>query len=271
MENLINKSGIVLWTVGNKKWLVSYDELTLAYINGKYPFSSRELSMAIENKILLTIRHLAGNKWITTLKKIKNYKRIPLRKLQYIKEVNSKLGTGKYAIVYGYNGFAIKVINHRFYKGLPRIDGSIEAKILHLLRNNVSFACLTPCIITMYQYTSSKGTDYIVLEKLSSTFWDYLQGTTTDKVIKGIIMQVLFTLLAIKSVYPGFRHNDLKVDNILLDNSLRTQKITLQYKSHYWILSPEIPFVKILKLALVFHRNLVVLQNLVQYMISIYF
>lgn len=36
---------------------------------------------------------------------------------------------------------------------------------------------------------------------------------------KHALFQILFTLLQLQSMYPGFRHNDLKADNVLLENA----------------------------------------------------
>ena len=244
MEKLEIKGNIILWNVGTRKWLINYEELTKAYLTGKHPHTKKELSTATQNKLLSIIRAIAGDWFISVLKKIKNYRSIPLNQLQQLKTSGIKLGSGKYATVYLHNGNAVKVINHRHYKHLPRIDGALEAKVLTLLKNRITYPYLSPNIINMHQYTPDSKTDYIVLEKLDETFWTYLQNDPKENIVKGIILQILFTLTIIQHVLPGFRHNDLKVDNILLDLSTRKQRITLRYKNYFWVLPPETPLVK---------------------------
>ena len=245
MEKLEIKGNVILWTVGSRKWLINYEELTKAYVTGKHLHTRRELSTATKNKILSIIRSIAGDWWIPALKRIKNYRQIPLTQLQRLKVSGTKLGSGKYATVYNHNGYAVKVINHRFYKHLPRIDGELEAKVLTVLKNRITYPYLSPNIITMYQYTPDSKTDYIVLEKLDKTFWTYLQNDPEERIIKGIILQIMFTLTVVQHVLPGFRHNDIKVDNILLDFTPRKQRVTLRYKQYFWVLPPNIPLVKV--------------------------
>ena len=245
MEKLEIKGNIVLWTIGPRKWLVNFEELTKAYICGRHPHTLRELSTATLNKILYIIRRLGGEWWIPALKRDKNHQRITLFRLQQLKASGIKIGSGKYATVYSLDGKAIKVINHRFYKHLPTIDGKVEKKVLSILKNKITYSCVSPNIITMYQYTPDKKTDYIILEKVNRTFWTYLLNKPNEHIVKGIILQILFTLTVVTHVLPGFRHNDLKVDNILLDFTPRTQPLTLHYKKQFWRLPSDIPLVKI--------------------------
>nr|QBK87359.1 MAG: putative serine/threonine protein kinase [Marseillevirus LCMAC201] len=244
MEKLKIKGNVILWMVGTQKWLITFEELNHSYVCNRHPHTNKQLSRATQNKIIEILRGVASVWWISTLKKMKNYHKIPLSRLSLLKKLGTKLGSGKYASVYRYNSYAVKVINHRFYKNLPRIDGKLEAKILTILRDRITYALLSPNIIGIYQYTQDKKTDYIVLEKLDRTFWDYLQSNPKERIVKGIILQVLFSITILQHVLPGFRHNDLKVDNILLDFTQR-KKITLRYKGYYWILPSDIPLVKI--------------------------
>ena len=169
MEKLNIKGNIILWTIGSRNWLINFDELTQAYVSGRHPYTHRDLSTATQNKLLGIIRKIAGQWWVPALKKIKNYRKIPLSQLQLVKRSGVKLGSGKYATVYLLKSNAVKVINHRFYKHLPKIDGELEARILTILKNKITYPYLSPNIITMYQYTPDKKTDYIVLEKLDKT------------------------------------------------------------------------------------------------------
>ena len=107
MEKLEIKGNVILWTVGSRKWLINYEELTKAYVTGKHLHTRRELSTATKNKILSIIRSIAGDWWIPALKRIKNYRQIPLTQLQRLKVSGTKLGSGKYATVYNHNGYLI--------------------------------------------------------------------------------------------------------------------------------------------------------------------
>ncbi len=245
MEKLEIKGNIILWTIGSRKWLINFEELILSYLSGRHPHTNQSLSTAAQNRILTIIRRVAGAWWIPTLRRKKHYHKIPLSQLALLKSSGKKLGSGKYATVYLHHGYAIKVINHRFYKGLPRIDGQLEAKILTILKNRITYPLLCPNIISIHQYMPDKRTDYIVLEKLDQTFWNYLQNEQEERMLKGIILQVLFSLAILQHVLPGFRHNDLKVDNILLDFTPRAHIITLRYKNYYWVLANDIPLVKL--------------------------
>jgi serine/threonine protein kinase len=244
MEKLVIKGDTILWSSGNYNWLLSFDELTKAFLAGKHPYTKQQLSPTSIFKILRIINALTGKWWIVLLKMIKNYKKIPVVKLTKLKK-GDRLGSGKYATVYAYNKYAIKVVEHKFYRHLPPSDGSFEAKIMMLLKNKLLYSYRTPNIITMFQYIPTEKTDYLVMEKLDTTFWSYIRNNLDDHIIKAIILQVLFTLLIIQNTIPGFRHNDLKIDNILLDVTPRKKDITLRYKTFLWKLPKNIPLVKI--------------------------
>lgn len=244
MQKLILKSNSVLWIIGEKTWLLSIAELTAAYISGKNPHTREKLSTAVKTKMLVILKIKAGAWWPQRLKTIKTYKPFALESLKSLKTTGTKLGKGKYGTVYSLDGYAIKSISHTYYSGLPRIDGSVEASILNLLKK-VTYSYASPNIIQLYQYTKDSKTDYLVLEKLSKTFWTYLQENPTEFTVKGIILQVVFTLQILQYLYPGFRHNDLKVDNILLDYTPRNQDVYLCYKTYSWKLPANIPLVKI--------------------------
>lgn len=245
MESLAVKNNIVIWKIGSRNWILNYEELTTAYLTSKHPHTKKIISTAIQNRILYILKKIAGEWWGSKLKQLRNYKKISLNRLSQLKTTGKKLGSGKYGTVYSYKNYAIKMINHRFYKNLPRIDGKLESSILSTLQNKITFNYLSPNIMNIYQYQPDKKVDYIVMEKLDKTFWSYLQKEPNTRIVKGIILQVMFTLVILQHTFPGFRHNDLKVDNILLDLSPRTQKLTLRYKKYYWVLPTDVPLVKI--------------------------
>lgn len=242
MEKLELQGSFVLWSIRDKKWILNYQEITTAYLTSKHPHTNKKLSTATINRILNIIKKFAGEQYIPSLKKIKNYKKFSQTQLQNCK---NKLGNGKYATVYECSGCAVKVIEHKFYKGLPKLDGSLEVRMLKLLYQEITNNYISPNIITLYQYTPTTHIDYVVMEKLHETFWTLLQKKQTARGVKGILIQVLFTLLVLQKTLPGFRHNDLKVDNVLLDKTPRSNPITLRYKKHFWVIPNNIPLVKL--------------------------
>lgn len=240
MEKIKLQGDLIVWSIGPNRWILSRQECTQAYLTGKHPHFNRKLSTASLNKFLNIIKKFAGENHIKLLRSIKNYNKILPQQLQ---RDDKKLGNGKYATVYENSGYAIKVIDHKFYKDLPKLDGALEVRVLKLLYNQITNNYISPNIITLYQYTPTSNIDYIVMEKLDMTFWKLLQTSTSIKVIKGIILQIVFTLLMLQEQLPGFRHNDLKVDNVLIDMSTHN-KITLRYKNSFWIIPENVPIVK---------------------------
>lgn len=243
-EKLIVNGNTIIWKIDTITWIVSPAELTMSFISGRHPFTKKQISRIAMHQITMIIKTIAGEWWIKKLRKIKEYKKFTLETLSKVPTSGKKLGSGKYATVYDYSDYAIKVISHKFYDGLPRIDGAIEAKIHELLWAQVVMSFKSPCIDTMYQYASGPKKDYLVLEKLNETFWTYINGTPNDEIIKSVIVQIMHTLLILQETLK-FKHNDLKIDNILLDKTPRGQPITLKYNDKYWILPDTAPLVKI--------------------------
>lgn len=176
----------------------------------------------------------------TRLKTLKDYKKI----IGDVK-LGKKLGSGKNASVHAHENVAIKVIKHVKYDDLPLIKGEHEAKMLKFIQNKITFNLASPCIITFYQFIPGKKEDYIVLERLGQSFWQYLQKDPDIYIIKSIIVQIMFTLAVLQAMVPSFRHNDLKVDNILLDLSPRTESIYLNYRGNFWEIKRSDPIAKI--------------------------
>ena len=226
---------IILTEINNGIFVSTPSELINIYIDGSLPF--------LDN-IKKTIKENYGTWLIENLSKIKNYKKI---KIGSFDNLTNKIGSGKYANVYLYNNYAIKSIEHRFYNHLPRLDGEIEYKILKILLNKIILSLYSPNIVIVQQYlaSSEKKIDYIVLERLDKTFWNYINFNPNNTAVKAIILQTLFVLVILQKKLPGFRHNDLKIDNILLDQSKRKHDIFLQYHDNYWKISKNIPISKI--------------------------
>jgi hypothetical protein len=247
MEKLEIKGDSIIWTVGKRNWLTDFTGLTKSLLTERHPYTNDTLKPSTCKKLGDTIKKLAGGWYLDHLNAAKSFETIGIKDLRTVKAggKGKKLGNGKYATVYSLNGYAIKAIGHKFYNGLPRLDGKFEAKIMTILRNKIVYPMLSPCVVSMHKYTADKGTDSVVLEKMDKTFWRYLQQKTDARVVKGIILQVLFTLLTIQTVIPGFRHNDIKVDNVLLDVSKRDKDITLRYGKAFWTLPKDIPMAKL--------------------------
>jgi serine/threonine protein kinase len=73
------------------------------------------------------------------------------------------------------------------------------------------------------------GSDFFVMDKAQFTLRQVLQEHfISDYCFREILFQVLFTLLKCQEKFPDFRHNDLKADNIVLDDSLHFNKTTFQ-------------------------------------------
>lgn len=246
MSNIKIKEGyLVLWEDSGRTLLLDLDELTKAFINDINPHTGNNISETLMKRIGLILRYIGGDDWAYQLRYIKNYRNLSGSKLQNIRETQTKLGSGKYATVFMYKNFAVKTISHKFYKNLPRIDGTTEAKVLDHLLKHITYRYYTPNIVTLFQFTTNKRHDYIVMEKCDKTFWNIIQENPSERVLKGIILQVLFTLLVLQTCYPGFRHNDLKTDNVLLNVSERNKDITLMYGKHFWTIPKDIPLVKL--------------------------
>lgn len=58
-----------------------------------------------------------------------------------------------------------------------------------------------------------------------------LQGQLADEVMCGVIFQILYTLAALQKLLPGFRHNDLSTNNVLLRYSSSPRLAVYQFES----------------------------------------
>lgn len=216
-----------------------------AYLTDLHPIYLTKLSKNCITKIRAALYKICGQWFVDTLDAFKKYRKISLTKLQKVEKSAVKLGGGKYGTVYKYDNCAIKVLEHKSYTDLPRIDGRLEAKLLSMLRDIIVFSGLSPNIVIMYQYTPDTNKDYIVLERLSKTLWTLLQTTIPEATIKNILLQIIFTLAVLYKKLPGFRHNDLKSDNVLLDETPRKSNMCLFYAKHNFILPRNVPIAKI--------------------------
>jgi hypothetical protein len=244
--NILIRSNKIIWSIDKDKYSFTKRDLSRSYINNINIVNNKKLTIKLRNQFLNICKQLGGETLTNILSIEKDYQHLTESQFKSIIKKNIKLGKGKYGKVYLYNKFAIKAIKPLEYEKLPIIDGSIEAKILFLLKETVTYNCLSPNIITLYQYFGSPNMDYLVLEKMDITLWHFINTSKcTTEVLKSIILQVLFTLIILQTTYIGFRHNDLKTDNILLDITPRNKNYCLKYKNNYWKINKELPLVKI--------------------------
>src|SRR3989304_9880861 len=230
-EFIIMNNRIILW--GN--WVINKDDLTTSFLSKKHPFTGQQLSWRSRHNIVKTIKFLSGNWWLEQLKSIRDYEPLLFDNLTSAPQ----LGKGAFATVYSYKNYAVKAVKRQNY-GKIKINGETEANVFKTLMSVVK-ANHTPGIVLFYEYNNGN----LVLEKMDCSLAEYLT-IGNEPQIKGGILQVLFTLLILQRLYPGFRHNDLKVDNILLDTStVRNAPITLQYHSHFWNIPVDAPLAKV--------------------------
>lgn len=230
------KNNIIIWKDNDNK-VFNRNKLCNMYLTGKCCLTGNKIEPIVLKKIIELLSIIGGKEWAAKIVEYKKYKNIPPNVFLNINKIGKKLGDGKYGSVWDYNGYAIKKIK--------KADGLVEKKSLELLNNNISRQLISPCIIDFYQYSRQDGIDYLVFEKVPGTLWSFLQSNPSTKNIKGIIIQVIFTLLVCSHLFPGFRHNDLKTDNILLDKTIRKKPIILKYGKYRWKISEDIPLVKI--------------------------
>ena len=58
-----------------------------------------------------------------------------------------------------------------------------------------------------------------------------LQGQISDDVLCGVIFHIMYTLAALQKLLPGFRHNDLSTNNVLLRYSPPPRPAVYQFES----------------------------------------
>lgn len=242
MDILQLKGETVIWKTSNTNWLLNFDELVNVYLYNRHPYKKGKLSTPTIAKIKNLIKTFAGEWFAEELDQIKNYKKI---KNIRIPKLQQKLGSGKYSTVYELGSYAIKAITHKKYPGLPPTTGKHESQIMNFLKTKLLYGLYSPNIVLLHQYIPTAKVDYLMMEKLDSTLWSFVHKYPNAKKLRGIIIQVLFTLVILQKLVPDFRHNDLKIDNILLDFKPRKKDITLRYKNYYWKLAKDIPLVKI--------------------------
>jgi len=217
--------------INSKKWVLTSFELNQLYFKKLDTKAEKIISKFIQNRF--------GKFWLNLMTNIKYYKPVSFKNIK----LSKKLGSGKNGTVYSYKNVAVKKVVSKQY-GEQIISGKIEAQIIDYLDENIVQTGYSPCIIWLYQFENIRTVDYLVLEKMDISLWHFLQKSCPEKTIKGIIFQVLFTLAVLQERLPGFRHNDIKIDNILLHIS-NNEPLQLKFKNYSWILPSNIPLAKI--------------------------
>ena len=174
---------------------------------------------------------------------IKNLKLFKNLNLKILKNKNFKyLSQGKNGKIYLYkNLYIIKKIN---------TQKNIESKIMEYLKKEIIFPKLSPNIIQIYDCQIISNKNYLIMEKGCMDLSKYILTNKypkkiVTKILKNIILQVLFTLNILNDKIKNFTHNDLKIDNILLIIKEREKDIYLKYENNYWIIPKNYPLVKI--------------------------
>jgi len=245
MDSIEIKNTEIVWTLKNKKIALRFRGLVRVYLLNINPHNNQKLTTEQRNKIMDVLKICGGANFSKLIKEIKYYKPESTETVQKNVRNGRLLGSGRYAKVYEYGDYAIKMIKHKHYKNMPTLTGKVEYDIMRYSMNEILLNRYSPCILTMFQYIPTSKVDYIVMERLDCTLWDYIHNKPSVSTLKVLIFQVIFTIMIMYKKMPGFRHNDLKIDNILMDYTPRNAKLTFYYRKSYWTVNKGIPLVKI--------------------------
>lgn len=171
------------------------------------------------------------------MNKLNNYEKISSENLQKYRK--KTIGEGTYSYVYPINKYLVV----KFYKTEPK--NNIEAEIHEILQKILTLRNKTPIIPLLFQWDNK----YLVLERLDNNFHNYsieLLAKTSlqqNKIYKSIILQVLLGLGMLQKTFPGFRHNDLKLNNILVKKD--HDGFTQSYNKKIYKINKSSPLIKI--------------------------
>jgi hypothetical protein len=74
-----------------------------------------------------------------------------------------------------------------------------------------------------------------LMELYSCTFTRFLtHGKPTDHVVKALVFQIMYTLGCLHELFPGFRHNDLSTNNVLIKPS-RYSTVGYRWGAHHFV------------------------------------
>jgi len=227
----------IIWTVDKKEYILTFSAFIQNYIDNKSPnlkrLSREELDFLHEK-----IKDYFGCNFLQRIEKLKEYKRLKVGELKNISK-KRKLGSGAHGIVYPVDeNLIVKLIKNN------NKMANTESRIHDFLVKRVLFNKLLYSIPILYQ-TQLGLNDYIVIERSEINCWEYINKYNNDSnfrtCIKSIIFQVIWSFSILQKNFPGFRHNDLKLDNILLD--FVDEEMYLKYGISYFKISNV--FVKI--------------------------
>ena len=245
MEQISIKKNVITWTIQGKPHILNLEKIGDCYVKNKHFVRGKQVTPEILDKMSRIISTCGGEWWLKHLETIKTYKKLGISQLTKLVQAGS-IGEGKYGSVHPYKNFAVKHVPFKYYDDLPRIDGKFESDMLQILEKKLVETNYTPHLIKIYQHTQGKNSDFIVMERADTNFFEAITSTDIDeRTVKGILLQVIFTCAVWQRVLKNFRHNDLKTDNILLFLKPRKKAITLYLGDDYWTLPPDIPFAKI--------------------------
>lgn len=108
-----------------------------------------------------------------------------------------------------------------------------------------------------YTSVSHLGLGAIVMEQIEplrrgvATLAQYVELASSNELMANlppIILQVVWTLAALQAKIPGFRHNDMKVDNVMLTENRVGREVTLRVKGSgvIWGVPATTPIAKII-------------------------
>ena len=159
----------------------------------------------------------------------------PFRAKNYAKSEITKnrgiayLGKGKQGIVY------IGCIDRDCKKEVAIKMGENLKSEYEIMKK---ISAMSPHVVTPYNYVKCKDRDIIYMEYFKGgSLYSWRKNKITLEQYRNVIFQIIFTLFQILSKYPKFRHYDLHLENILIDDMCLSHKGKIQYiidgKSYY--------------------------------------
>lgn len=119
------------------------------------------------------------------------------------------------------------------------VYANIDGK--HLVRK---FAEMIPMRMRSATPTQLKYNNLCFMEQFSSDLTQYIQKArlVNDDTVRGALFGVLYTLAALQATYPGFRHNDLSTNNVLVKRLHTPSHLVYHLKNQgvYYLVSTPI-------------------------------
>lgn len=166
-----------------------------------------------------------------------------------------KLENGTYAsVVRLTDSTVLKVsqFDYDFYADFSRLYRSerVESIIHNLLWKHCVQTNLTNHIVMPYK--SAVVEDHAVIHLLeyanlgdAAAYLRSFNSQNLDETLRYLLFQVVFTLCAIYKVFPTFRHNDLKLNNIFIHKTTAVNNTIYQTDDGY-IFAPNGPFMALI-------------------------